>query len=389
MRVTSIRSLLLFLKDYSGIAIDLALYSLVWKDRRTAFEVLNLEKEIDRILEQLLYTVIVAGRSPATAETLVPIIRLGVAFDRISNAAGDIAALVLRDIPVHPAVRDAILRGDELTVLVKAMDVPPAGIEIEALEENVSRIDVLVLRSGDRYILAPSTDAKIRPGDVVIARGSIDEIEDLARVLGDVEVQKLVRELEKSVLRDVLSEKMEELYDHAQLMLDLAFHSLFNGDTKLVSLVKDLEDQLDSLFIDILRESFTHHNPAIAEYGPSVSIVAKSLETLGDAATMIATTATKGAARQVVEEAGEESRETILELRYQGPKTTLTNLELEDLGAIVLAVQKKDKWVLTPPESTVIEEGDLILAKFYLTTDDVEDRIYQDLKEKRLEIEEE
>jgi len=388
LRGSSIRSLLLFLKDYSGIAIDLALYSLVWRDRRTAFEVLSLEKEIDRILEKLLYTVIVAGRSPATAETLVPIVRLGIAFDRISNAAGDIATLVLREMPVHPAVRDAVLRGDELTVLVKANEIPPAGVEIEALEENVSRIDVLVLRSGDRYILAPSTEAKIKPGDVIIARGSMDEIEDLARVLGDRDILKLISELEKSVLRDMLSEKMEQLYDHALLMLDLAFHSLFNGETKLVALIRELEDQLDNLFIDILKESYTHNNPAIAEYGPSVSIVAKSLETIGDAATIIATTATKGAARQVVEETGEESRETILELRYHGPRTRLGTLELEDMGAIVLAIQKEGRWILTPPDSAEIVGGDLVLAKFYLTTEDVEDKILQDLKEKNLEIEE-
>ncbi len=383
MKADTILDLLQEAKDYSSIALDLSFYSLIWNDKRAALEVSNVEKIIDKMWRRLLYKIMLAARSPSQARDMVSLGNLGVAFDRISNAAGDIAGIVLQGLSVSQAVKNSLLRGEETVALVKTVKAPKDSISISEIEENVSRIDVLLVKRDREYILAPDPSFKVKVGDLLIVRGTLDEIEDLARFLGDEDTVDLVTRIEESEEADPLADLVLETYNLASLMMDLAFHSVFNLDKTAAVEIVNMEEDLDQMYVDLLATSYKEYRDK-PEYGPAIAILAKSLESLGDAAKLLAMTVLEGSVHFIVEEAGEESRETVIRVQYTNGEKPLEELSLSDMGGLVLAVYRSRKWIPLPPETFLLKEGDELLVKFYILTDEAEDKIYKELKSKSL-----
>ncbi|MEB3757450.1 MAG: hypothetical protein GSR82_03140 [Desulfurococcales archaeon] len=383
MKADTILDLLQEAKDYSSIALDLSFYSLIWNDKRAALEVSNVEKIIDKMWRRLLYKIMLAARSPSQARDMVSLGNLGVAFDRISNAAGDIAGIVLQGLSVSQAVKNSLLRGEETVALVKTVKAPKESISISEIEENVSRIDVLLVKRDREYILAPDPSFKVKVGDLLIVRGTLDEIEDLARFLGDEDTVDLVTRIEESEEADPLADLVLETYNLASLMMDLAFHSVFNLDKTAAVEIVNMEEDLDQMYVDLLATSYKEYRDK-PEYGPAIAILAKSLESLGDAAKLLAMTVLEGSVHFIVEEAGEESRETVIRVQYTNGEKPLEELSLSDMGGLVLAVYRSRKWIPLPPETFLLKEGDELLVKFYILTDEAEDKIYKELRSKSL-----
>jgi len=383
LKADTILDLLQEAKDYSSIALDLSFYSLIWNDKRAALEVSNVEKIIDKMWRRLLYKIMLAARSPSQARDMVSLGNLGVAFDRISNAAGDIAGIVLQGLSVSQAVKNSLLRGEETVALVKTVKAPKESISISEIEENVSRIDVLLVKRDREYILAPDPSFKVKVGDLLIVRGTLDEIEDLARFLGDEDTVDLVTRIEESEEADPLADLVLETYNLASLMMDLAFHSVFNLDKTAAVEIVNMEEDLDQMYVDLLATSYKEYRDK-PEYGPAIAILAKSLESLGDAAKLLAMTVLEGSVHFIVEEAGEESRETVIRVQYTNGEKPLEELSLSDMGGLVLAVYRSRKWIPLPPETFLLKEGDELLVKFYILTDEAEDKIYKELRSKSL-----
>ncbi len=384
MKTETIIDLIQEAKDYSSIALDLSLYSLIWNDKRAALEVSNIEKIIDKMWRELIYKTMLAARSPAQAKYMVSLANIGTAFDKISDAAGDIAGIVLRDIPVPQPVKNALLKGEETVALVKACDLEKP-IKISLLEENVSRVDVLLVRRGGDYFLAPEPGFTIDKGDLLIVRGTLDEIEDLARYLGDKDTLALVYKIEYGEEKTPLTEKLLETYNLASLMMDLAFHSIFNMDKTAAVEIVNMEEDMDQLFLEVLSEAFKTYGSE-PEYGVALTVVAKSMETLGDASKLLAITVLEENLHVILEEVEEESRETVLRMIYEGGEKPLENLDLSDIGGFVLAVNRNGKWIPLPPDTFLLKPGDELLVKFYILTDRAEDKIYEELRSKSLNV---
>ncbi len=384
MKTETIIDLIQEAKDYSSIALDLSLYSLIWNDKRAALEVSNIEKIIDKMWRELIYKTMLAARSPAQAKYMVSLANIGTAFDKISDAAGDIAGIVLRDIPVPQPVKNALLKGEETVALVKACDLEKP-IKISLLEENVSRVDVLLVRRGGDYFLAPEPGFTIDKGDLLIVRGTLDEIEDLARYLGDKDTLALVYKIEYGEEKTPLTEKLLETYNLASLMMDLAFHSIFNMDKTAAVEIVNMEEDMDQLFLEVLSEAFKTYWSE-PEYGVALTVVAKSMETLGDASKLLAITVLEENLHVILEEVEEESRETVLRMIYEGGEKPLENLDLSDIGGFVLAVNRNGKWIPLPPDTFLLKPGDELLVKFYILTDRAEDKIYEELRSKSLNV---
>jgi uncharacterized protein with PhoU and TrkA domain len=383
LKTDTILDLLQEAKDYSSIALDLSFYSLIWNDKRAALEVSNIEKIIDKMWRRLLYKIMLAARSPSQARDMVSLGNLGVAFDRISNAAGDIAGIVLQDLSVSQAIKNSLLKGEETVALVKTMKTPKENISISEIEENVSRIDVLLIKRDREYILAPDPSFNVKVGDLLIVRGTLDEIEDLARFLGDEDTVDLVTRIEESEETDPLADLVLETYNLASLMMDLAFHSVFNLDKTAAVEIVNMEEDLDQMYVDLLATSYREYRDK-PQYGPAIAILAKSLESLGDAAKLLAMTVLEGSVHFIVEEAGEESRETVIRVQYKDGEKSLEELSLSDMGGLVLAVYRSRKWIPLPPETFLLKDGDELLVKFYILTDEAEDKIYKELRSKSL-----
>jgi uncharacterized protein with PhoU and TrkA domain len=107
------------------------------------------------------------------------------ATNKISDAAADIAAIVLKEIGIHPIVRKAFEQVEER--LARAI-VKPNSILVKKKLGDLELaakigVDVIAIRRQREWTIDPSEEERIVEGDVLIARGAphgVDELNALA-----------------------------------------------------------------------------------------------------------------------------------------------------------------------------------------------------------------
>jgi len=182
----SVRETLLEMKDLSEIMIDLAYSAALFDSRALAEEVIEMERRVDTLAYQLNMSAMVATRDAEDAEYLVPVSVVATAADKISDAAGDIAMIVLRDIGIHPIVREAFKKVEEQ---LARMEIDANSVLVGkrlgelALAAKIG-VDVIAIRRGKEWIINPDENVSVLKGDVLIVRGAplgVEEFEGLAK----------------------------------------------------------------------------------------------------------------------------------------------------------------------------------------------------------------
>ncbi|WP_457591853.1 potassium channel family protein [Geoglobus sp.] len=92
----TVKDLLVEIKDTTELMVDLAYSAILFDNEDIAEEVLDLEEKTDELLRQLRVVSILAGRRVEEAEMVSSILQIASAAQKIGEAAGDIATLVLR-----------------------------------------------------------------------------------------------------------------------------------------------------------------------------------------------------------------------------------------------------------------------------------------------------
>ncbi len=181
----SVREVLTEMKDLSEIMIDLAYSAALFHSRELAEEVLELEERVDYLAYILDMNAMLAARDAQDAESLIGVTKVAAATDKISDAAADIASIVLQEIGVHPIVREAFQKVEEQ--LARARVEPDSIFVKKKLEELelAAKIgaDIIAIRRHKEWIINPNEEEMIDEGDVLIARGSpsgIDAVKKLA-----------------------------------------------------------------------------------------------------------------------------------------------------------------------------------------------------------------
>ncbi|RLG99075.1 potassium channel protein [Candidatus Bathyarchaeota archaeon] len=181
----SVRELLTEMKDTSELMIDLAYSAALFHSKELAEEVLELESYIDTLVYLLNMNAMLAARDAEDAEALVSVTVVANAADKISDAAADMATIVLRNIGIHPLIREAFQKVENHLTRVKVKStsffVDKTVGELK-LAPGIG-VDVIAIRRGKKWILDPEEDEVIREGDVLIARGApagIEEFEEAA-----------------------------------------------------------------------------------------------------------------------------------------------------------------------------------------------------------------
>ena len=184
-RPISVREALTEMKDLSEIMIDLAYSAALFHSRELAEEVLELEKRVDYLAYMLDMNAMLAARDAEDAESLIGVATVAAATDKISDAAADIAIIVLKEIGIHPIVREAFEKVEERL----------ARAEVKSTSFFVNKklgdlelaakigVDIIAIRRRKDWIIDPSEDEAILEGDVLIARGAplgVDELKGLA-----------------------------------------------------------------------------------------------------------------------------------------------------------------------------------------------------------------
>jgi len=187
-----VRDLLVEMKDISELMIDLAYSAALFHSRELAEDVLELEEHVDTLAYILGMNAMLAARDAEDAEALVGVSVVAAAANKISDAAADIAAIVLQEIGIHPIVREAFQKVEER--LARAQVKPDSiliGQKLGELELAAKiGVDIIAIRRGKKWIINPKEDEKVHKEDVLVARGAPLGIEEF-KGLADGTVQKL------------------------------------------------------------------------------------------------------------------------------------------------------------------------------------------------------
>ena len=184
-RPISVREALTEMKDVSEIMIDLAYSSALFNSRELAEEVLELEKRVDYLDYIIDMNTMLAARDAEDAQHLTAVTTVAAATNKISDAAADIATIVLKEIGIHPIVRKAFQQVEEqLARAIVRSESILINKKLGDLEFAAKiGVDIIAIRRHLEWIIDPEDREKILKGDVIIARGAphgIYELEALA-----------------------------------------------------------------------------------------------------------------------------------------------------------------------------------------------------------------
>ncbi len=181
-RPAPVRETLIQMKDISELMIDLAYSAALFHNVELAEEVMELECKIDDLVYLLNMNLMLAARDRYDAETLAGVAKVGSLTNAISDAAADIASLVIRGIEVHPVVREVFQRAEEhLARVVISEDSILAGKTVDDLDLAAEvGVDIIAIRRGVHWHINPDKEILL-PEDVLVARGTDEGLKILVK----------------------------------------------------------------------------------------------------------------------------------------------------------------------------------------------------------------
>ncbi|MFB6243204.1 MAG: potassium channel family protein [Halobaculum sp.] len=409
----SVKEVLGEMKDIAELLIDLAYSAVVFENRELATEVTRLEDEMGVLQLQARMSLVMAGRSPTEAEELAPVFSVVDAADRISNAAADVAGVVLGEIGLPRAfaasLPDAVEPLARLTLAADSAYTDRTLGEIHL--ETETGVRVFSLRRDDEWLLHPDRDTTLRAGDVLLCRGPAEGIErvyeaatgdrlddDSEAFLGDDDPNPTSEAFvgdDADAGPDSESQSVEDppdpesipdlqravatvvtMKEASELAVDLAYGSVLFDSVALAREVRELEVEVDALQSRFeawaLRAATEVSNPVAIR---GLLRIGASTEAISDAALEISEGVLRGVgSHPVVEAAVRESDEVLVrETVTAGSRldgTTVGSAEIETrIGMRVVAVRRgasdeeDRRYVLSPPPDTALSAGDVLIAK--------------------------
>ena len=376
----SVKAVLAEMKDTAELLIDLSYSAVLNGSDEIAREVLDLEDRVDLLQLQGRMSLLMAARSPEDAEQLAPVLGVMGAAEKISDAAGDIAKIVLDDIGTPDALRTAIPEAVEVLVRASvAADSEYAGRTLAGINmETAAGVRVIAIRRESatgkrRWLLSPGPENELQAGDSLLLRGPQSGIETVyGAATGDAyepldAVGPPIDDLERAVDSIILMKDMSEL------AVDLAYGAVLFDSEGVAEEVRELEAEVDALKSRFeawtLRAAARVEDPVALR---GLVHLASATEVISDAALEISEGVLRGIdAHPVVAAAIEESDEVIVRLSV-APDAALagTTLGGEQVktrtGMRVIAVRRGDddaEWVVQPGPTTELRGGDVIIAK--------------------------
>jgi uncharacterized protein with PhoU and TrkA domain len=369
----SVKEVLAEMKDTSELLIDLAYSAVLLGSRDVATEVLELEERMDVLQLKARMSLLLAARSPEDAEQLAPVLGVVGAAEKISDAAGDIAKIVIEDIGLPDAIRGALPAAVETLVRGEVAPASPYADRTlgEINLETETGVRAIALRRAGEWITNPDCGTTLAAGDVVLLRGGEDHVADVYElVTGERYTQPPVAEpsiedLGRAVDSIVLMKNMSEL------AVDLGYGAVLFDSTAVAEEVSRLEVEMDALKSRLeawsLRAAARVDDPVALR---GVMQLAAATEEISDAALELSEGVLRGIdAHPVVAAAIEESDEVIVRMTVAAGSelagATLGGRGVRtETGMRVIAVRRPDDgWVVSPRSGTEVHAGDVLIAK--------------------------
>jgi uncharacterized protein with PhoU and TrkA domain len=376
----SVKAVLAEMKDTAELLIDLSYSAVLLGSDEIAREVLVLEERMDILQLQARMSLLMAARSPEDAEELAPVLGVVGAAEKISNAAGDIAKVVIEDMGLPDAIRSALPEATEILVRVPVgVDSPYHGHSLGELNvETETGVRVIAIRREQatgkrRWITNPTRESVLQSGDILLLRGPETGLAEVYERASGTPYEPIdppeapIDDLERAVDSIVLMKNMSEL------AVDLAYGAVLFDSEGVAEEVAELEAEVDALKSRFeawtLRAAARVDDP-IALRG--LMHLAVSTEVISDAALEISEGVLHGlAAHPVVAAAVKESDEVIVRLTV-APDSDLAGTTIGDqmiqteTGMRIIAVRRGgagSDWVVQPGPETGLGGGDVIVAK--------------------------
>jgi len=182
-RFEEIVELFVELKDTSELMIDLAYSSLLLNNKKLAEDVQKLEEHVDKLHTDFELLVLSSEFKPEETRSFLGLIRLGVATEKIADAAAEIGEVVLRGIEPHQVLKLVIEEAEEtVTYVAVAEDSQLVNKTLRGAHiPEETGMWVLAIRRGNKCI-RPKPNTKIEAGDILIASGYAEGEKDLKKL---------------------------------------------------------------------------------------------------------------------------------------------------------------------------------------------------------------
>jgi len=394
----SVKELLMNMKNYAWLMVNLAYSSIIYNDETLAAEVLELEKVVDRLDILLNMQAALATRSADDAEKMVSIFRLATATNKISDAAADIAFIVFSKIKVPRDVILSLFESEE-TITRAIVDKKYDGSRLgNFIRRKNYVIDVIAVRRGKNIFLEPDENFIIRYNDALLLKGNVESIKDFMNSIGlDYSIsKKTASDKYREIINDLIQLKNTSL-----VMVDIAYTAMLTKSEELAERIKEFENYVDVMLEEFSKKIISSEKLSIDEkYGAMRLAIAS--EEISDAALLMVQPLLAGLEPHpiIVDVVGETfERISVIEMDKEDDGKTLSELGYSKRGIIVLAVRRNDDWIVMPPYSSfVVKDGDVLIVKYISESESIidelereEDReeIIEDIQEEEWEEEEE
>ncbi len=369
----NVKDLLIEMKDTAELLIDLSYSAVLLSNDELAQEVIRLEGRMDVLEMRARMALMMAVRSPSDAEQLAPVLGIVSAADAISDAAGDIAKVILDDIGLPEAMRAALPEAVETLVrAVVAKDSSYAGRTLGDIDlGSETGVRAIAIRRGDEWLLNPGPETRFEPEDVILLRGPEVAISDVYESVSGMEYVSpdaeppQIADLERAV------DTIVHMKNLSELAVDLAYSAVLFDSEPLAEEVSNLEIEVDAL--ESRFEAWTLQAAADA---PD-PVVLRGLIHLGRATEVISDAAveiSEGVLREmdvhpVVQLAVEESDEIITRVTVSadspldGAQLTGGVPDIEPSVTVIAIRRPEEGWLLIGGTDAVAQAGDVILAK--------------------------
>jgi uncharacterized protein with PhoU and TrkA domain len=187
---TSIKELLVEMKDISELIVDLAYSAALFHSTEIEEEVRYLEVQMNKLNYQIRMIAMLAVRTTEDAEKLAGILQIAEAAETISNAAVgiiDLLSIKLSD-PILPNI---IQESDEKLIRVEIKEKSRAcNHDIGTLRiASETGVRIIAIRRGKHWFYGPQKTMVLKAGDFIIGRGPDSGLQTLSEFLkGKTEV---------------------------------------------------------------------------------------------------------------------------------------------------------------------------------------------------------
>jgi len=381
----SLKEIIREMKQTIDLMIDLAYSAIKFGSKELADETYKMEQRVHELTFFLNFQIIQAHPIGLDgAKKLEPIVIMGYAVDKISDALSDIARVVYinNDISYFTQLFSDISYVPEPIVKINVNEGCSfiGQIRKEVHFRSKHGVDLIAIRRGDKWLF--ERNERVLKDDILIVKGEIQPIIDLKKLSNDLEPFSFdIEEKEKEQLLDLenveVCEKVEEIQRNyvlitniSETMIELALAALFFNNEELAEDILEMEELMDGLNIafekDLLDLAKLVENPRDLT---GIMRIVFSCELIADAAAHVAEIILKGfEPHNVLQQAIRETSEIVVRERLSEDSyfKGKTYKELQDKrykrGFHIIALKREDKWIYRFKQDFIFEENDLLIG---------------------------